>query len=168
MTFPKLCLGLLVPALCAGLAGCNSAASISATPPPAVGQVDSILVQTLPAAVNWDGQPGPDGLEARVYLFQYDRKLPVAAKGTLEFTVYEGILRAEGIAEAKPFYSWRFDGETLKEHLTRSAVGWGYTVRLGWGAAAPAASAVTLLSRYLPPEGRPIVARPITLATGPR
>ena len=82
--------------------------------------------------MNWDGVPGADGLEVRLHLFQYSRQLPVTVKGSLEFLLYEGVVRPGEFAKARLYHTWRFGGQALQAHLGRSAVGWGYAMRLDW------------------------------------
>jgi len=164
---------ILVPAalvLLTAVWGCNGpAGKVSAVPPRAVEQVDQIDVYAAPVAVNWDGRPGPDGIDVRVYLYQYARNLPVLVKGALEFAVYEGVVGADDIGRARPFRRWALDAEQLEQFLGRSMVGWGYNIRLPWApAAAPATSSVTLAARYVPTAGRSVPAAPVTIATESR
>ena len=155
-----------VAALAAALAGCNGgAATVSATPPRAVDEVDDILILAGPTATNWDNRPGADGLDVNVYLYRYARDLPVIVKGTLEFTLYEGVVRSEDLAEARHFRKWRFDADSLKQCMGHSQAGWGYRIRLSWSPAVPATTSVTLASRYVSRGGRIAYARPITIAT---
>ena len=167
MTLGKSC-SALAALLAAALAGCNGPGALTASPPPAVGQVDRVVLSPVPVASNWDGRPGPDGLEVTVRLFQYRRELPVTVKGTLEFLLYEGVIDAQELPETQPVRTWRFSEDGLREHLHRSMFGWGYSVRLGWASDVPQTSSVTLLTRYLPPEGPPVVSRPMAVLMRPR
>ncbi len=147
------------------LAGCNgSRQSVSATPPAPVARADEMLLRTSTVAVDLDGEPGPDGVAARVELFKAPGALPVAVKGTLEFYLYEGVVAPDALSKAKPFRIWRFAGPQLSPYLVRGIVGWGYTVPLSWGKNAPMASAVTLSARYVDPDGRSTYAMPVTIA----
>ena len=154
----------------ASLAGCNTSGQrkVSPNPPPPVDEIDRIFLQTSPNAINWDGKPGPDGLEVYVHLFRYSKGLPVTVRGSLEFVLYEGVIGVKDLASAKPFRSWRFNGKELNSHRIRIMTGWGYAMRLGWGQAAPTASAVTLLVRYISPKGRSVCSDPIAIPIGPR
>ncbi len=154
----------------ASLAGCSTDGhqKVSSTPPPPVDEIDRIYLQVSPNAVNWDGKPGPDGLEAWVHLFRLSQPLPVTVRGTLRFTIYEGVISENDLASARPFHSWLFDGEKLKLHQVRLMAGWGYAMRLGWGRNKPTTSSVTLTAQYLPLQGNPVHANPIAIPIGPR
>ncbi|MCK4626372.1 MAG: hypothetical protein KAV00_13725 [Phycisphaerae bacterium] len=154
----------------ASLAGCNTNGpkKVSATPPPPVDEIDRIYLQVSPNAVNWDGKPGPDGLEACVHMFRLSQPLPVTVRGTLKFTIFEGVISESNLLSARPFHSWLFDGETLKLHQVRLMMGWGYAMRLGWERNKPTTSSVTLAVEYLPQKGDSVHANPIAIPIGPR
>ncbi|KKM71108.1 hypothetical protein LCGC14_1433920 [marine sediment metagenome] len=163
-------IGKWLPAvvLAAALSGCAAGAdTLTASAPQAVDEVDDMVVHVVPVALNWDERPGPDGLDVSVYMYLYARKLPVTVKGTLAFEVYEGGIQGPDLATARPFFTWRFDADALQSYLGRSAAGWGYAIRLGWGPRSPATSSVTLAARYVPGKGRTIYTRPITIAARP-
>ncbi len=154
----------------ASLAGCNTNGpqKVSATPPSPMDEIDRIFLQTSPNAVNWDGKPGPDGLEVCVHMFRLSQALPVTVRGTLRFTIYEGVISEKDLASARPFRSWQFDGEKLKLHRVRLMMGWGYAMRLGWGRNMPTTSSVTLAVEYLPQKGDSVHTNPIAIPIGPR
>ena len=63
------------------------------TPPEPVEQADAIeLWANPPVAVNWNDEPGPDGVRVSVFLYQYAGQpvTSVLIKGTLEFLMYDG------------------------------------------------------------------------------
>ncbi|OPX22416.1 MAG: hypothetical protein B1H04_05030 [Planctomycetales bacterium 4484_123] len=160
---------LLISALLAlWQVGCTGPEKVASTPPQAVEEVDDILVLADPVAANWDGQAGADGLDVGVLLFRRDRKLPVTVKGTLEMRLYEGVVRAEDLPQARPLRTWRFDAAQLRALLGRTPAGWGYALRLPWGPTRPATSSVTLTARYVAPSGRTVHAPPVAIATRPR
>ena len=153
----------------AALAGCKAGPQkISAVPPAAVDTVDAMHVQCSYAPINWDGRPGPDGLMVLVLLFRQSRALPMTVRGTIEFSLYQGVVSTDEISDVKPAYSWLFQGARLQACQTRTVWGWGYTMRLGWGSAAPTASSVTLLVRYVPEKGAPLRSDAIVIPMGPR
>jgi hypothetical protein len=125
-------------------------------------------LEATPVAASWDDRPGPDGLEVRVHFFHPGSRLPLAVNGRLEFILYEGLVADEDLDKANPFYSWKFTGQTLRPYLSLSAVGWGYVLRLAWGANAPTTSAVTLTAVYYPPSGPPVRDRAISIAVQSR
>ena len=154
----------------ASLAGCNTNGpkKVSSAPPQPVDEIDRIFLQVSPNAVNWDGKPGPDGLEVCVHMFRLSQPLPVTVRGTLRFTIYEGVISEKDLASAKPFRSRLFSGEELKAHRVRLMMGWGYAMRLGWGRNKPTTSSVTLAIEYLPQKGNSVHANPIAIPIGPR
>ena len=154
----------------ASLAGCNTDGhqKVSSAPPRPVDEIDRIFLQTSPNAVNWDGKPGPDGLEVCVHMFRLSQPLPVTVRGTLRLTIYEGVISKKDLVSARPFRSWLFSGEELKAHRVRLMMGWGYAMRLGWGANKPTTSSVTLAIEYLPLQGNPVHANPIAIPIGSR
>ena len=159
-------LPLAATALAWALSGCTGPQTISARPPSPVDQADRIVIECTSVAVNWDNRPGPDGLPVRVHVFRQAGKLPVTVKGRLEFVLYEGLVSPDETAKAKPFRSWRLEGEQLRSCLGRSPYGWGYVVPLAWGAAAPRTAWVTLLARYVPRKGAPISADLMNIPMG--
>jgi len=144
--------------LAAALGGCNLPTKPSATPPPTVDEVNAISVLSPPNASDWDGRGGPDGLSVSVHLWRGDRELPVTVRGRLEFVLYEGVLHAADLPDAKPLQRWSFPGASLPRHLGKSIAGWGYAFRLPFSRM-PATSAVTLMTRYVSPAGRTVSAR---------
>jgi len=158
---------LLGGVLC--VCGCRQGPQkVGAVPPQAVADVDDVLVRILPAALNWDESPGPDGLQVSVLFFRRGGALPVTVSGTLEFLLYEGNVARRAVAVADPFYTWRFSAREMKGYLVRGTVGWGYAMRLAWGGKAPAAGTITLVARYSPPEGRALYSAPVAVALEPK
>ena len=159
----------LSPILLLAAAGCGNLgqAGLGSFTPWPVGDVDAIVVRlTPPTAMNWDNHPAPDGFQAQVHLFQLKHDLPVTVKGTLEFLLYEGRIAANDAAGRQPLRTWQFTPERLRDCLGRSIVGWGYAMRLGWGRQVPAASSVTLLARYQPPDGQATYSAPLSVPIG--
>lgn len=157
---------LLGGALC--VCGCpQGPEKVGSLPPRTVAEVDSILLQALPAAVNWDDRPGPDGLQVRVLFFRRGRALPVTVSGMLEFALYEGNV-ARDTPAAQPFHTWRFSDRQLTGYLTRAPAGWGYGMPLAWGSRAPGTGTVTLVGKYISPDGRALLSAPVAIAIEPK
>ncbi len=158
-------LGHLAAALTAGLmaVGCGGATRTGA-PLARTSTVDAVNLQAFPAAVNWDDNPGPDGLRARVYLFQAEPTQAVPAAGLLEFLLYEGTPGRDDLAAAEPIREWTYGPDRLPRYAERSLVGVGYAFALGWGAEVPEAETVTLVARYTPPGARPVQSSPVAVA----
>jgi hypothetical protein len=155
----------VLAALAAAASGCPQPNEM----PPRGAQVDQITLLALPTALNWDGRPGPDGVQTVVHLFQQAAPQPVLINGTLEFLLYEGRVSRDELSAAKPFHVWPFTAAQLEPYVGRSKVGWGYALRLPWGPTMPRSSSVTLAARYTPPgAGAPTVySAPTTIAMKP-
>ena len=156
---------LILVVAAAVLGGCGSMRrGVSQTPPNPVDRVDAINLWAVPpAAINWDDMPGPDGVQVNVFLYQADRAEPVLIKGTLEFVMLEGRRPREGLEGATPFRTWTYTEQELATREMRGPAGWGYMAQLGWGKDVPKSAVVSLLVRYLPPKGPPVVSTPIVI-----
>lgn len=153
----------LAVALLAGLlGGCNFGSMGLGG---AYDQPQRVFVQSLPSAVNWDADPGPDGLEVTVYFFVDEQKLSVPVNGAIEFTLYEGKVDESAMVSVKPFRSWRFAGDDLRACQIKSMVGQAYAMRLPWGKP-PATTSVTLAGRHVAPGGQILPFRPMVIPVG--
>jgi hypothetical protein len=123
-------------------------------PPVAVARAeDMLLMLSPPTPMNWNAEPGPDGLQLQVLLFQRGRAAPVLVDGTLEFLLFEGNVAAEKVRQTKPVKTWQFSGDQLKVFQARLRAGWGYGLRLGWGPDKPSGSIITLFAQYTSESG---------------
>jgi len=158
---------LLRVCLAAGLAaaatGCAPPGSLAPAP---VARVDQITLLALPTALNWDNQPGADGVQTIVHLFCRSPAAPVLATGKLEFLLYEGRISREELPRTEPFHIWPFTAADLEPYVGRSKAGWGYALRLPWGPRTPRAGSITLAARYTPPGAREptVYSAPTTVA----
>lgn len=129
--------------------------------------VESLHVLSVPVAVNFDGAPGPDGFALTLFA-----KGPKSAKGiplpggVLELLMYDGVYFEGKSSGAQPLRTWRFTRSDLKLHAGKSAIGTGYRFTLRWEAARPAQSSITIVARYLPTSGPPVVAAPSSVTIG--
>jgi hypothetical protein len=144
--------------------GARELRSVSATPPAPVAEVHAVdFWAAPPAVVNWDDDPGPDGIQVRLFLYRVDRPEPVAGKGTVEFMMVPGMSR-QGESEAPaPLRVWTFTPQELATRQVRGMVGWGYIIQLGWGRDVPTVPVVTFTARYTSPDGKAVVSAPITV-----
>ena len=85
----------------------------------------------------------------------------MTVKGSLDLALYEGHVLPEDIAAARPIHTWPFSGVQLAALAGKSAVGWGYAMRLPWGDKPPSGSIATLVARYTPPDGNVKVSDPL-------
>jgi hypothetical protein len=160
----------IAAALAAGLclAGCKGGGGRRAGPPAPTPvrreSVDAVNLQALPAAVNWDDRPGPDGLRTRVYLFQVERSEPLTANGSLDFLLYAGNVTRDDLPELEPVETWHYERDRVPRYAVRSLAGVGYAFSLEWGPQAPEADSVTLVARYTPHGGEPVESSPVAIA----
>ena len=141
--------------------------SPSLTPPQPVDQADVVELWAVPpAAINWDEDPGPDGIRGQILLYS-NRNAgaeTVLVKGTLECLMYEGRVPRDGLPTARPQRTWTFTSQELATRQVRSMVGWGYAAQLGWGRQVPASASVTFAVRYTPSAGPTIYSAPVVIA----
>ncbi len=154
---------LIMLSLLPALTGCGVNSALPGGPPAPVAQVDQMVVQAAPTAVNWDGRPGADGIDLMVHFFLMAQKQPVTVQGSIEFKLYEGALSAEKLQATPVFQEWRYAGNNLRSALQRTSFGWGYAFRLGWGSHVPQASAVTVVIQYAAPSGKTVTSDPVTI-----
>lgn len=122
---------------------------------------------SVPVAVDFDGVPGPDGFALTLFA-----KGPKSAKGvplpggTLELLMYDGLYFEGKSSDFAPLRVWRFTRSELKLHSGKSAVGTGYRFTLRWEDARPKQPRITILARFVPAAGPPVVAAPssVTIA----
>lgn len=148
---------ILMLAAAAVISGCPPQGEVMPKP---VAAVVGMEMQVNLYALNWDGRPGPDGLEVRVRLYIPDPVRAVPVSGTLEFLLFEGRIPPERIEQTKPLRTWSFVGEPLQRHARPGPVGWHYMLRLDWGLDVPTSNSVTLISRYKLPDGRWLYSSP--------
>ena len=157
---------LLLLVFSAGTVGCDAQSNRRrlSRPPEPVTKVDHIDILSMPAALNFDHRPGPDGVRVTVYLYRLDRPEPVTIEGTLELMVYEEKVSPSDLHTREPFHVWRFGPEKLARQLFRGIVGWGYAMDLHWGTRGPRSRTISLVARYLPPEGPDVYSDPVVIA----
>lgn len=157
--------------LASAAGGCQNPGRVNVgnRPPRPVDRVDEIVLRlTPPAPVNWDDKPGPDGLQVQINFFRIDEPLSVTVKGSIDLALYEGHVRPEDLASAKPLHTWPFSGVQLAGLAGKSAVGWGYAMRLPWGDRPPSGATATLAARYRSADGNIKACQPLYVPLGPR
>ena len=119
----------------------------------------------MPVAVNLDARPGADGFAIKIYAGGRGNPRPTAiTKGTLEILMYDGVLMAPRPEEVPPLHRWTFTANYLDAHQFRTAIGIGYAFTLAWETNRPMQNRITVLARYVPPEGSPVYSSPSTLS----
>jgi len=161
---PRLVIALTIAAC--GAAGCGQAPAHRrlARPPKPVQTVDKVTILTLPAAVNLDDEPGPDGIRIKAMLFQKSNPRPVTVAGQLDFLLYDRKVSIGELYTERPFHVWSFPAEKLSPYLTRNIVGWGYAMELRWGKHGPKGAVISVAARYTPPDGPAVYSSPVVLS----
>jgi hypothetical protein len=161
-------LGLTLTVLLAGCAGGGGASrspsssgsdfGSSSTERAARGTITELHVFTVPVALELNGKPGPDGIGVRLYATEGGRARGVLLKsGRLEILMYDGKLDPGAVASREPARSWTFDAGQLRQFEGESSLGVGYQLALDWQPARPKSQAVSVVVKYHPPRGEPLV-----------
>ncbi len=125
------------------------------------GIVDEVHLFGVPVALDLDGRPGPDGVGVRVYASEGGRAHGVAIRdGHLEILMFDGAFEAPALAGRAPLKVWTFAPKELAPFSADTSLGTGYQLALSWGANRPTGRGVTLLARYVSPDGRALVSSP--------
>jgi hypothetical protein len=157
---------VLVWAASALAAGCGLAARRpGGAAAPGSGGVVVVNLQAMPTAINWDNNPGSDGLRCRVYLFGPDPHHPesMSAEGDLDFLIYEGAISHDEIATSQAVYEWHFSRAALQAQQVRSIAGMGYAFSLPWGDKVPTSPTITLVARYTAPGAKAAYSSPVAI-----
>jgi hypothetical protein len=145
--------------------GCASGRSAGgASPGGPSGAIQELSLFSAPVAVNFDGLPGPDGLSLRVYAgnAQLPKSLPIKT-GTLEVLMFDGLIKAEEAATAKPLHVWSYPATDLIGYGQKTSIGMSYVLTPLWGKDKPTKNRVTVLVRYLPPQGITLYSAPTVI-----
>ena len=134
---------------------------------PAVGQVDAVWlrVPVSPLATVGEGA-AKDAVAMEVICFGHQGAgMPVS--GSLEVIFFEGGLAAEDVSGAKPFHVVAFPNSFLRgEPNPRMHEGYSpffgvsYRGVVPWGPKAPSGPKITVVARYIPPAGTPVLSDP--------
>ena len=127
--------------------------------------MDKVSLLSLPAPINMDQVPGPDGVRVQVWLFQYSRPEPVLTNGTLQFLLFEQSVQEQQLHTLKPYLAWTFSGDKLDRHAVRSRYGWGYQTDLRWGSKPPSSNVVSFAVAHRSADGRRLLySKPVIIA----
>ncbi len=158
----RLWLWLWLGALLGGIIGCASSSSRSGGP--AAGSdagIEEVNVLIAPAALNFDGIPGPDGLSLRVYLGNpREAKYLPLPNGTLEVVMFDGILKPAEMASSQPLHVWSYPADELRAYGQKTSIGVSYVLTPMWGADRPTHNRVTVLVRCVSPQGKKTYSSP--------
>ncbi|HUS47810.1 MAG TPA: hypothetical protein VM098_06815 [Phycisphaerae bacterium] len=152
--------------LCA--AACDGLRDKRSQPAP-VAQVDKVeLRMPLQPLVDLDGKPGYDGLICEVRFYRLDEGRSVPVTGMLELLLYEGRVARVDLGRLKPFIAVTYTRRELLGMEGTDRFGLlSYRVPLAWGPKPPAGSVITLVARYIPPQGRSVYSDPTSVSMRP-
>lgn len=108
------------------------------------------------------GQPHP-GLRGRLYFFDKEMGHPIQAHGELFIDLYDLNQRGQD-GKPKMLERWHFHQDALNQRLQKDLIGWGYNLFLPWATYRPDITHISLTASFVPPEGHPVYAPPVTLA----
>ena len=122
--------------------------------------VDEVHLFGLPMTFNMDATPGPDGFAVRVFVTKGGgAKGTVINSGTLEVLMFDGVVDADKVAVDQPKQVWRFTPHQLLSLREQTSLGTGYRFALRWQEP-PTRGYITIVARYVPPQGRPVYSSP--------
>ena len=112
---------------------------------------------TVPAALNLDAQPGPDGFEVRVYASTPERAkgIPIT-QGNLQIVMWDGLISGSGSLTNQPLHVWTFKPDDLKRSASTTSLGVGYRLTLRWEKDMPKQDGFTVAARFVPSKGPPV------------
>lgn len=147
----------LLPLLCLLLTACTT--NTGNPPSGSRNAINELNLLGLPVAVNLDERPGADGVAVKI--FAVNRAKPRAQpirSGTLEIAAYPGTPSLSALPP--PFHLWTFTPTELAPFEFTTGLGTGYNLVLSWVPKLLAADRVTVIARYLPAEGNPVISAP--------
>jgi hypothetical protein len=159
----------------AALAGCQPQGLSSDQSPSPAAHVDRVQLFAFPTAINMGAVPGPGGISVQIFFFQLseapDGKVntkTVPVSGTVDVMMFDGQMRASDMPKATPRHVWHFAPGEIGPYLSHSALGYHYAISLPWGKDEPAATMVTAIVRYSPPNEQPMYSEELPIAVGPK
>ena len=129
------------------------------------GTIEEINLLAVPVALNLDDKPGLDGFAIKVYAGSRKLPKPIAIQsGKIEVLMYDGIPGVTEGASLEPRRVWTYTAAELKPFEIRTSIGTGYQLAPLWGDAAPTRNKITVVVRYISPEGRSITSAPSVIS----
>ncbi len=134
------------------------------TPGGASHGIDEVHLFGLPAALNLDNIPGPDAFSVRVFASSSTLAKGVAVRtGAIEIVLYDGGYTAGQTMDAPPLRTWSFTPQQLKGLANENRLGIGYEFTLPWAGTPPKRNRITIVARYRPPTGAPVISGPSSI-----
>jgi hypothetical protein len=145
-----------------GVSGCGSTAAVGRGASGPRGEViQEINLLSAPAALNFDGVPGPDGLSLRIYAGNArEPKCLAIRSGALEILMFDGMVSAADLATAVPRHVWSYPAGELGRYSQKTSIGFSYLLSPLWGRDKPTKNRVTVVARHRPVQGPTISSAP--------
>lgn len=145
------------------LVGCTSGDPSPSRPVarPGVDRIEELHLFGLPVGLELDGRPGADGIGVRLYASAAGTARGLAIRrGTLDVLMFEGAMDGGMLQSTPPHEVWSFPASGLPSMASRTSLGVGYQLALRWRQAPPRSPVVTVVARYLSPEGTVLYSAP--------
>jgi hypothetical protein len=163
---------LMLLSLLLGAAGCVTSGPEARKPAPkepsSKARVDELDLVTMPVTVNLESKLGLNGIQVKIYASDFQRPKPHAiTEGTLEILMFEGLVGESFDQTNRCRHVWSFPARDLPTSAVTTTVGTGYLFPLAWGKDRPRADKITVIARYLPPQGPMIYSAPSYISIPP-
>jgi len=112
------------------------------------------------AVMNQPGQPGVRGVGGRVMFYGKESDVPITANGTLSVYAYDDSDASDGGSSAAPARKFVFLPEQFSKRRSTSQIGDSYNVWLPWDEVGSPQRQLTLIARFEPQEGPPVLSDP--------
>ena len=162
---------LLLLSLFLAAAGCVTSgpqARPAPKEPSSKARVDELDLVAMPVAVNLESKLGLNGIQVKIYAGDLRRpKTQPITEGTLEILMFEGLVGDSFDQTNRCRHLWSFPARDLLTSALTTSVGTGYLFPLAWGKDRPRADKITVVARYLPPQGPVIYSAPSYISIPP-
>ncbi len=129
--------------------------------------VERISMLATPVAFGGGSTVGVNGVAAKIFAAAAeDKKTRPIREGTVDFLLFDGILKELPPGGAGGRHIWTFAAKELEPLKISTAIGAAYLFALAWGSDVPAGDTITLVARYHPLEGPVIYSQPCYLSLG--
>ncbi len=153
---------LLTLLLTAALAGSTAIADETSWAPwpfrhdePLPGKPDKVVALWTDAVKTTVGQPGIRGFGGRLLFYEGSSDTPVKVDGTLVVYAFDESNRDPN--NTRPDCKYVFTPDQLPRHYSKAKVGHSYSVWIPWDVAGGMQKEITLVVRFEPKNGQPLV-----------
>jgi hypothetical protein len=150
------------------LSGCPAAGGPGAPPTPSA-RVDSVFVFVPAAPLRpMSNNPGDLGLLMQVFFSTSDKPRGVAVSGTLEVLIFPGAVSQMEVLQKKPAHVETLANPELRaaEAISKS-FGVCYFLQVPLGSELLGEKRISVVGRYTPPSGPPVLSDPTTVPLKP-